>query len=148
MSKEPLTGAIPEAMIRFLKRHHVLTLATSDEQGLWCANCFYACDPQRGYLIFTSSPDTRHGAAMSANPHVAASVVLETRIVGRVQGIQIAGRVMPASEESRRLYLKRFPYTLLAELHLWQLEAEEMKLTDNTLGFGEKLRWKRSELEL
>ncbi len=142
-NREPLSGAIPEAMIRFLKRHHVLTLATSDDKGLWCANCFYACNPESGALIFTSGPETRHAQAMAERREVAASVVLETRIVGRVQGIQLAGRAVEASEENRRLYLKRFPYAALADLHLWQLEPDEMKLTDNTLGFGEKLRWRR-----
>lgn len=143
MSQEILQGSLPEAIIRFMGQHHVLTLATSDKEGLWCANCFYACNKKSGALIFTSSPETRHGEAMSTNPKVAASIVLETRIVGRIRGLQISGEVRPADEESQRLYLKRFPYTALADLHLWQLEPHELKLTDNTLGFGKKLIWRR-----
>jgi uncharacterized protein YhbP (UPF0306 family) len=80
---------------------------------------------------------------MVAQPKVAASILLETRIVGRIRGLQISGEVRPADEENRRLYLKRFPYTALADLHLWQLEPHELKLTDNTLGFGKKLIWRR-----
>ncbi len=136
---------IPEAIVRFVRKHHVLTLATSGRDGLWCANCFYAFDPARGELLFTSSPETRHGREMAENPRVAASIVLETRIVGRVQGLQLTGTLRAADEVGRRLYLKRFPYAAVADLHLWALEIEEAKLTDNTLGFGKKLLWKRSQ---
>lgn len=134
---------IPEAIIRFVRKHHVLTLATQSGEGLWCANCFYAFDPEQGELLFTSSPDTRHGREMAENPQVAASIVLETRIVGRVQGLQITGTVHPANAEGRKIYLKRFPYAAVADLHLWALEIKTLKLTDNTLGFGKKLLWNR-----
>ncbi len=130
-------------MVRFVGRHHVLTLATCSDKGPWCANCFYAFDKRRGVWYFTSDPTTRHGEEMARNPQVAASIVLETRVVGRVQGLQIRGRVRPADETGRSCYLKRFPYAAVADLHLWMLEPEELKLTDNTLGFGKKLRWNR-----
>lgn len=134
---------IPEAMVRFIRKHHVLTLATQSNEGLWCANCFYAFDPERGELLFTSSPDTRHGREMAESPRVAASIVLETRVVGRVQGLQITGTAHPADGEGRKIYLKRFPYAAVADLHLWALKLETLKLTDNTLGFGKKLLWNR-----
>ncbi|MBE6195715.1 MAG: hypothetical protein E7137_01300 [Rikenellaceae bacterium] len=144
IEKTPQTE-IPEAMVRFVRKHHVLTLATQSPEGIWCANCFYAFDPKCGELLFTSSPDTRHGREMAENPQVAASIVLETRIVGCVQGLQLTGTVRAADERGRRLYLKRFPYAAVADLHLWALGIEEAKLTDNTLGFGKKLLWKRSQ---
>ncbi len=134
---------IPEAIVRFIRKHHVLTLATQGDEGLWCANCFYAYDPKRGELLFTSGPETRHGSEMARNPHVAASIVLETRIVGRIQGLQISGTVREADPKGRTIYLKRFPYAAVAELHLWALEPHTLKLTDNTLGFGKKLIWNR-----
>lgn len=134
---------IPESIVGFVRKHHVLTLATQSPEGIWCANCFYAFDSERGQWLFTSAPETRHGAEMSRNPRVAASIVLETRIVGRVQGLQISGRVHMADNEGRRIYLKRFPYAAVTDLHLWALEPDELKLTDNTLGFGKKLVWKR-----
>lgn len=143
MVPTPHTLDIPEAIIRFVRKHHVLTLATQSHEGLWCANCFYAFDPTRGELYFTSSPDTRHGREMTENPQVAASIVLETRIVGRVQGLQLTGTVRPADEQGRKCYLKRFPYAAVADLHLWALEIKTLKLTDNTLGFGKKLLWNR-----
>ena len=47
--------------------------------------------------------------------------------------------------KNKMLYIKRFPYTAVADLTLWRLEADFMKLTDNTLGFGKKLIWQRQE---
>ena len=134
---------IDERIVRFIGRHHVLTLATSDDEGIWCSNLFYAYDKTEGRFLFSSGDDTRHARQMRANPHVAASVVRETRLVGRVQGLQIAGTAEPADDAGRRIYLKRFPYAAVMELQLWQLRPSQLKLTDNTLGFGKKLIWKR-----
>ena len=74
---------------------------------------------------------------------VAASVVLETRIVGKIQGVQLCGTAARSDEEDRRRYLRRFPYAVaLTELTLWALTPDYIKFTDNTLGFGKKLIWK------
>ena len=135
-----------EAIRRFLSRHHVMTLATVDDAGeAWCSNEFYALDAGRGLLIFTSDPKTAHAAHMSVKPEVAASVVLETRVVGRVQGCQIRGRAAQADDEARRRYLRRFPYAaaMLATTEVWALTVDYVKFTDNTLGFGKKLVWQR-----
>ena len=133
--------AINERFVRFLRRHHVLTLATVAEGVPYCSNAFYCSDKERNLLVFTSDPATRHAQEMERNPRVAASVVLETKIVGRVQGLQLCGTAARADETARRAYLKRFPYAALAELTLWAIRPDYMKLTDNTLGFGKKLIW-------
>ena len=133
--------AIHERFVRFLRRHHVLTLATVAEGVPYCSNAFYCYDKERNLLVFTSDPATRHAQEMERNPRVAASVVLETKIVGRVQGLQLCGTAARADETARRAYLKRFPYAALAELTLWAIRPDYMKLTDNTLGFGKKLIW-------
>ena len=78
----------------------------------------------------------------AAKSGIAASVVLETRIVGKVQGLQLCGTVARGDEEDKRRYLHRFPYAALAELTLWALVPDYLKFTDNTLGFGKKLIWK------
>ena len=133
--------AINERFVRFLRRHHVLTLATVAEGVPYCSNAFYCYDKERNLLVFTSDPATRHAQEMERNPRVAASVVLETKIVGRVQGLQLCGTAARADETARRAYLKRFPYAALAELTLWAIRPDYMTLTDNTLGFGKKLIW-------
>lgn len=131
-----------ERFIKFIKKHHVLTLATVNSEGMpYVANCFYAFDAKRNLFVFTSDLATRHGAEMAANSSVALSIVLETRIVGRVQGLQVTGRAERGDDEARKCYIKRFPYAAAADLELWMVEPTLMKLTDNTLGFGKKLLW-------
>lgn len=135
-----------ERFIKFIKKHHVLTLATVNSEGMpYVANCFYAFDTKRNLFVFTSDLATRHGAEMAANSSVALSIVLETRIVGRVQGLQVTGEAERGDDEARKCYIKRFPYAAAADLELWMVEPTMMKLTDNTLGFGKKLVWQSAE---
>ena len=135
-----------ERFIKFIKKHHVLTLATVNGEGMpYVANCFYAFDTKRNLFVFTSDLATRHGAEMAANSSVALSIVLETRIVGRVQGLQVTGRALRGDDEARKCYIKRFPYAAAADLEIWMVAPTMMKLTDNTLGFGKKLVWQSEE---
>lgn len=131
---------------RFISKHHVLTLATSTLDGEpYCCNCFYAYDAESAAFIFTTDSTTHHGQMMLQNRSVAASIVLETRTVGKVQGLQITGQAVVARDGDRLTYIKAFPYAAVADLSLWRLEAKMMKLTDNTLGFGKKLIWQKEE---
>lgn len=137
---------IDERIIKFIKRHHVLTLATVSSEGMpYVANCFYAYDKRRNLFVFTSDEATRHGGEMAANSSVALSIVLETRIVGRVEGLQTTGIAERGDEEAKLCYIKRFPYAAAAPLTLWMVRPTMMKLTDNTLGFGTKLIWQSEE---
>ena len=137
---------VDERIVKFIKKHHVLTLATSNSLGEpYTAYCLYAYDSKRNILIFTTDDDTRHGREMIERSTVAVNIVLETRIVGRVQGLQICGRARRGDDEAKKSYIKRFPYAMAMPLNLWMVEPSMMKLTDNTLGFGKKLIWQREE---
>ena len=143
MSRETTIATLPDQrIVKFIKRHHVLTLATTNEAGEpYVANCFYAYDAKRNRIVFTSDETTRHGHEMASRGSVALSIVLETRIVGRVQGIQATGIAERGDEEAHACYIKRFPYAAVAPLTLWMVRPTMFKLTDNTLGFGKKLIW-------
>lgn len=137
---------IDKRIVDFIKRHHVLTLATATSDGVpYCAACFYAYDKERNRLIFTSDDKTNHAQQMLQNANVAIGITLETRVVGKVQGVQICGKVERGNEEDKRVYIKRFPYAALAPLNIWAVEPSFIKLTDNTLGFGKKLIWNNQE---
>ena len=138
---------IDKRIIDFIRRHHVLTLATSVEGEPYCAACFYAYDKERNRIVFTSDDSTRHAQQMLENAKVAVGITLETRIVGKVQGVQICGVASRGNDEDKRLYIKRFPYAALAPLNIWAVEPTFIKLTDNTLGFGKKLIWSNQESE-
>ena len=136
---------LPEKKITsFIARHHVLTLATATTDVIpYCAACFYAYDKERNVIIFTTDDATTHGQQMIANTNVACAINLETRVVGKVQGLQVCGVVRRGDEQDKSAYIKRFPYAAVAPLNIWAIEPLFMKLTDNTLGFGKKLIWKR-----
>lgn len=137
---------VDKRIVDFIKRHHVLTLATTSGDGVpYCAACFYAYDKERNRLIFTSDDSTRHAQEMLRNRIVACGITLETRIVGKVQGAQICGTAERGNDEDKRVYIKRFPYAAVAPLNIWAVVPTFIKLTDNTLGFGKKLIWKDQE---
>ena len=135
-----------QRFIKFLRRHHVMTLATCRDNRPWCCQCFYAYIDRLCGLVFSSDAATRHIAEAMEQPHVAGSIVLETTIVGKIQGIQLEGKIVEAGGELLReiktAYMKRFPVALLMDTKLWFLELHTMKMTDNRLGFGKKLYWK------
>lgn len=122
-----------------------MTLATIDEQGLpWCCNLFYAHLRESGELIFTSGQTTLHARHMEQCADVAASILLESRVVGRLQGLQIRGKASRVDgEHYRELFLKAFPYAAFSLKEMWTLRIDYAKYTDNTLGFGTKLIYER-----
>lgn len=140
---------IDDRVVKFFKRHHVLTVATCVNGEPWCANCFYVYIEEQNALVFTTDPDTRHGKEFRENTLVAGSVVLETPVIGKIRGIQFQAVVSePQGEDlklARKAYLKRFPVAMLMETHLWIAELTFVKMTDNRLGFGKKLIWSDDE---
>ncbi|HCU19500.1 MAG TPA: hypothetical protein DF818_09550 [Bacteroidales bacterium] len=136
---------VDSRIIKFFRKHHVLTIATSVGNEPWCANCFYVYLEDENSLVFTTDADTRHGKEFLANPLVAGSVVLETMIIGRIRGIQFQGTVSEPEGEllqkAKSAYLKRFPVAALMDMRLWIVKLTLIKITDNRLGFGKKLIW-------
>jgi len=138
---------IDKKIIRFFRKHHVLTIATAVNNEPWCANCFYVYIEEENTLVFTTGTDTRHGKVFAKNPLVAGSVVLETMVIGKIRGIQFQGIVSEPEGEmiskAKWAYLKRFPPAALMDTHLWVVKLTLIKMTDNRLGFGKKLIWKQ-----
>ncbi len=138
---------IDKKIIRFFRKHHVLTIASSVNNEPWCANCFYVYLEEENTLVFTTGTDTRHGKEFAKNPLVAGSVVLETMVIGKIRGIQFQGIVSEPEGEmiskAKLAYLKRFPPAALMDTHLWVVKLIHIKMTDNRLGFGKKVIWPR-----
>ena len=137
---------IDKRIIRFFRKHHVLTISTTVENEPWCANCFYVYLEEENILVFNSDPDTRHGQEFIKNPLVAGSVVLETIVTGKIRGIQFQGIVSEPEgnllAKAKGGYLRKFPIAILMDTKLWVLKLTFIKMTDNRLGFGKKLVWK------
>ena len=136
-----------DRIVGFLKRHHVLTLATSVDNAPYCASLFYAWLEEEQAFVFSSSLATRHADDALKNNKVAGNVVLESKTIGKLQGVQLLGHMYrPEGEllaKAKTHYLKRFPYAAVVDLELWMLEATWIKMTDNTLGFGKKRIWQK-----
>ena len=135
-------------IVDFIHEHHVLTLATSIDNNAWCSNCFYAYLEEENCFVFTSDDNTKHVQDVLNNSKVAGSVVLETKTVCKIRGIQFTGIMeRPLKElksKAKMAYLKRFPYAALMKTSLWILKVDYIKMTDNRLGFGKKLIWESS----
>lgn len=138
-----------QTIAKFIAKHHVMTLATIGENGTpRTANLFYAYDNKNNTFIFTSSLSTAHGSDMERCEKVGANIVLETSRIGAIEGLQIEGVARKSTSTRDKInYLKRFPFAAIADLELWTLSADYMKLTDNKLGFGKKIIWRRQEQE-
>ena len=136
---------VDSRIIRFFRKHHVLTIATTVDNEPWCANCFYVYLEEENALVFTTDIDTRHGKEFIKNPNVAGSVVLETMVIGKIRGIQFQGIVSEPEVEllskAKWAYLKKFPPAALMDTHLWIVRLTLIKMTDNRLGFGKKMIW-------
>ena len=139
---------LPEKrIVDFIREHHVLTLATSVENKPWCANCFYIYLENENCFVFTSDDETNHVKHIAENNYVSGSVVLETNVVGKIQGIQFSGMMEKPGTDllklGKKAYLKRFPYAALMKTSLWVVHLYYIKMTDNRLGFGKKLIWEK-----
>ncbi len=144
---------IDNRIVEFINKHHVLTLATSKNNIPYCANCFYVYSEDQNMLVFTTDHKTKHAQDVSKNSIVAGSIVLETNVVGKIQGVQFQGKMYEPKDELLKAvkarYLKRFPVAMLMKTNLWVVEISFLKFTDNRLGFGKKLYWgnEASEIE-
>lgn len=126
----------------FIRQHHLLNLATIGER-LWCCSMFYAYDPQSISFIVASDETTEHMRNVVQNPKVAGTIALETKIVGKIQGIQFTAEMEICPDALKGIYFQAFPYARVMNPTLWMIRLGEVKMTDNTLGFGKKIIWKR-----
>lgn len=133
------------AITRYLKKQHVLSLCSGSP--VWCANCFYVFDAEKVAFWLMTETTTRHGARMKQEAQVAGTVNGQPKSVLLIKGVQYAGRIalLEGEEEqaARKAYIRRFPVAAKVSAPLWEIKVDELKMTDNALGFGKKLSWMR-----
>ncbi len=131
-------------IVKFIDKHFVLTLATVVDNSAHVSSIFYAFCPETNSFIFSSDHQTKHIQDITSNNSVGISIVLETKVVGKIQGLQAKAKVHRVDADDKHssgVYFKRFPFALAMETTLWRAELTYAKLTDNRLGFGKKLIW-------
>ena len=122
-----------------------MSLATCSDSEISTCNLFYAFDKQKTSFVVASSDDTLHVRHIKNNPKIAGTVVLETKTVGKIQGVQFRGEFIDLEDDSlKTLYFKTFPYALAMQPKLWQIKVDYFKMTDNKLGFGKKIIWQET----
>ena len=135
----------------YLASHHVMTLATNGSGGPWAAAVFYIND---GFTLnFLSSPHSRHGVDLAANPRCAAAIHEDYPDWPDIKGIQLEGAVRRLSGADRvaaiARYAKKFPVvrpdrapelirSALARIAWFELAPDRCFLIDNSEGFGHR----------
>lgn len=136
-------------IIKFLGDCTVMTFATSLNGQPYCAHCFYAFDKSRNVLIFLSDDSTRHITEAKENKKVGGTINSESVSVAKLQGIQFTGEFLIPKEVGQKefysIYYKKYPFARAKPAPIWAVQLNTIKMTDNTLGFGTKLKWNRFE---
>lgn len=131
-----------EKISSFLNEHHVLSLATSDRSELSVCSLFYAYSQNENSFVVASSDETQHIQHINKNSSVAGNILLETKTIGKIQGVQFRGEFsLLDNSELKKLYFNSFPQALIMRPKLWQIKVNYLKMTDNRLGFGKKIIW-------
>lgn len=137
-----------QQIAHFLSKQHVLTLCAGNGMDMWCANCFYVFDAERMSLWIMTETHTRHGELMLQNSRVVGTIAPKPKTIALIRGVQYRAEAVMLSGDEERLararYCKRFPVAKVMKAPVWQLSLQEVKMTDNTLGFGKKLHWTRT----
>ncbi|EJO8746051.1 YhbP family protein [Salmonella enterica] len=135
------------AIGRWLAKQHVVIWCVHHEGELWCANAFYLFDAQNVALYLLTDDKTRHAQMSGACAPVAGTVNGQPKTVARIRGVQFKGEIRrlegQESDAARKAYLRRFPVARVLPAPVWEIRLDEIKFTDNTLGFGKKLHWLR-----
>ena len=136
-----------KAIVEFINEHHLLTLATSKDNVAYCCNVFYVFNQENNSFIFSSDTKTKHAQDFIANPNVAGTIALETKEIGKIQGVQLLGEIQELNGEELKIakeqYVNAHPYARNMQTYLWVMKLTFAKMTHNKLGFGKKLVWEK-----
>lgn len=111
----------------------------------YCFNCFYSFDLRNHLLFFKSSSDSYHSKILVNNPKISGTILPNELKLLAIQGIQFTGTILydhfPDGVRPDVSYHKTYPFALARPGHVWCIELETVKMTDNTRIFGRKIEW-------
>lgn len=146
MEQPSSRSARPDKLIAsFFKAQTVFTLATSSHDQPHCSTCFYAYSEEYNMLVFKSSEQTDHIKQALLNNLLGGSVLPDKLQTGRIKGIQFKGKLIEPDTQClsdlKKTYYSKYPFALTMGGEVWAIELKWIKFTDNTLGFGKKIKW-------
>lgn len=134
--------------LEYLSTHHVMTLATCGDDGVWAAAVFYA---NEGFdLYFLSARTTRHARHLLQRRRAAATIHENYDDWRVIRGIQLEGDValLDGAEREAAIarYKERFPFVAsagelaaaLARISWFRLRPVRLYFIDNSRGFGHR----------
>lgn len=139
-----------ERIADFINHQRVASVCCVDEDNNpHCFSCFYAFDAERNLLYFKSGSSANHSEILVQNPIVAGTIQQDKLNSLAIKGVQFTGKILHPKNElcahAESAYHKRFPFALTMPGEIWTLQPETIKMTDNTLSFGKKLKWSLHE---
>ncbi|WP_018651631.1 pyridoxamine 5'-phosphate oxidase family protein [Actinobacillus capsulatus] len=136
----------------FFNKKYLCTLSVTENNQPWSFACFYKFDEANCRLIYMSSEQTTHSKIVHKNPKVAGTIFSPTRFHSSIQGIQFLGTVNRLSGEdaqaAKELYKAEFKPYVDDELPIWEVQLEQVRLIDNSLGKFGKMEWKKGDPEV
>lgn len=142
---------IPSGISKFINENKIAAICCTDGNNQpYCFHCFYVLDATHNLLFFKSSENTLHGRLLSENPDVAGSILPQKMEMLALKGIQFTGTVLysdfPDQINPDIYYHKKLPLGLTKRGHVYCIQLQSIKMTDNSVLFGKKLIWNRLEL--
>lgn len=129
----------------FISANKIAAVCCTDGNIPYCFHCFYVFDPDNFLLFFKSSDETWHSKLLAENAAVAGSILPQKLELLALKGIQFTGTVLyngiPDQIKPETFYHKRLPLGLAKPGHVFCIQLESIKMTDNSLVFGKKLLW-------
>ena len=100
-----------ERIVKFLKKMHLASVCVIDDEGQpYAFSVFYAFDEVNFSFLLASSDDSSHIKFLKNSKLVAGTVALDTKIVGKIEGVQFQGVMSEASASEREIYFNRAHY--------------------------------------
>ena len=134
----------------FIKKNKIASIACIDGNNTpYCFHSIYVFDEKNNLVFFKSSSNTHHSKLLLKNLHVAGSILPDKIDFIALKGIQFTGTILtenfPDSIKPETYYHKKIPLALAKAGHVWCIQLEMVKMTDNTIIFGKKLRWQNPQ---
>ncbi|MCX8650489.1 pyridoxamine 5'-phosphate oxidase family protein [Gilliamella sp. B2776] len=139
---------IDPKILKFIKINHILTLSViTPDNSPWACNVFYVLDEVPFNLYFLTELKTEHAKAMLMHPNVAGTITVEPKTIAQIQGIQFLAQAKQLqgeqAKDAYRQYYRAFPFARMMKAPIWSLQLQQIKMTNNLLGFAHKTHWQR-----
>lgn len=150
-----MVDSLRSRVLALLGEHHVMTLATTGEDGPWSAAVFYDFE-KTGVLklTFLSAPGTQHARNLAIHPRVAVTIQHDYTDWPSIRGLQMVGEARPIAPgheaQARTRYQERFPLIgrgaglprklleALDKIRWYEFVPSDVWVIDNTRGFGQR----------